>query len=229
MTFDPSLLSHGALAAMAAAGDELVAIEADLRARGTNPRALLVGSFEPTVLRHYPTGDVYDFASHSQFYFHVHRANERGHIHTFLRPLGMPPGIEPAVPVGGPDSPCHLIAVGLGKCGFATELFTTNRWVTGESWYAAADVAAILPRFRMSGEGELSSVGHWLTALLALYRPLIVALVEQRDEAVAGWSLDHPASLDPLSDAALEITSHAAIDVGMWRKAVAAALAREAV
>jgi len=222
---DPSLLSPGALAAMAAAGDEVVALEAAMRAQGTSPRKLLVGDQPPAEFRHYPPGDVYDFASHSQYYFHVHREHEYGHLHLFLRPLGMPPGMVPAVAVGGADSPCQLIAVGLGANGFAHELFTTNRWVTGESWYKAADVVAMVPNFHVAVDGPLAPVGRWLTALVALYRPLVAALVEQRDEAVAAWSQAHP-NLDPLIDPSLEITSHAAIDVGLWRQALAAARAQ---
>lgn len=222
MTFDPSLLSQGALAAMAAAGDEVVAIEAEMRARGTSPRALLVGAGQSAEFRHYPAGDAYDFASHCQFYYHAHRSGEHGHIHTFLRPLGMPLGVAPVVSGGSADSPSHLVAVGLNGHGFAAELFTTNRWVTGESWYAAADVARMLPYFHMVGDGDVGSVGRWLTALLALYRPLVETLIEQRDETVAAWRRAHP-GVDALADADLELTSRAAIDLGIWRKLVAAA------
>lgn len=221
MTADPSHVSPGELAAMAEAGEELAAIEAGLRAVGTSPRALLVGDAEPEAFRHYPPGDAYDFASHSQFYFHCHREGEHGHAHLFLRPMGMPADCQPRVAVGGPDSPCHLIAVGFGHNGFATELFTTNRWVTGESWYDADAVARMLPCFRVDGGSASGRVGCWLTALLKLYRPLIVTLVRRRDETVAEWAAGHGG--EALNDDRLEITSHAAIDAGLWRKAVTAA------
>lgn len=225
MTPDPSHLTPGDLAAMAEAGERLAAIEEAMRAVGTSPRALLVGSAEAEAYRHYPPGDVYDFASHSQYYFHCHRDGEHGHAHLFLRPMGMPAGCRPLVAVGGVDSPCHLIAVGFGHHGFAAELFTTNRWVTGESWYAADDIARMLPCFHVDGAGSGGRVGRWLTALLALYRPLIVALVGRRDQAVAAWAAGHgDGALDrALNDDRLEITSHAAIDIGLWRKGVAAA------
>ncbi len=220
MIDDPSRLSPGDLAAMAEAGEELSAIETGMRAVGASPRALLVGGTVPEAYRHYPSGDVYDFASHSQFYFHCHRDGEHGHAHLFLRPLGMPAGCEPRVSVGGADSPCHLIAVGFGHDGFAAELFTTNRWVTGESWYDADTVARMLPCFHVDAPGGGGRVGRWLTALLKLYRPLVVELVRRRDRAVEDWRAAHDG--DALNDENLEITSHAAIDVALWRQALAA-------
>lgn len=224
MTFDPSHLTVAELTAMAEAGDRLAAIEASMRAAGTSPRALLLGGDEVEPFRHYPPGDVYDFASHSQFYFHSHRDHEHGHAHLFLRPAGMPLGCAPKVAVGGADSPCHLIAVGLGHNGFAGELFTTNRWVTGESWYEARQVGRMLPYFHIEGASDGARVGRWLTALLSLYRPLVMALVERRDEAVAAWAAEHGG--DPLNDDRLEVTSHAAIDAHLWRQALDAEMRR---
>lgn len=225
MTMDPSLLSRDALTAMVAAGNEVARIEAGMRAAGTSPRAELVGTDALEEFRHYPDGDVYDLASHSQFYFHCHRVGEHGHVHLFLRPRGMPPGLRPAVPGGDADAPCHLVAVGLNGHGFAQELFTTNRWVTGEAWYDCRSVAAMLPNFHAPEGGRTKLVGPWLTALLTLFRPLAASLAERRDEAVAAWSLAHPQG-NPLDDEGLEVTSRAAIDVSGWRKAVVRELAR---
>lgn len=227
MTLDPSHLSPGDLTAMAEAGDRLAVLEAAMRAEGLSPRALLVGEEEPERFRHYPPGDVYDFGSHAQYYFHSHRDGESGHVHLFLRPLGMPANCRPRVAAGGADSPCHLIAVGFGRNGFANELFTTNRWVTGESWYDAAEVARILPCFHVDGSGAGGRVGRWLTALVALYRPLIATLAQRRDATVSAWQAGHGGDSfnDALNDERLEVTSHAAIDVSLWRKALALALA----
>ena len=92
---------------------------------------------------HYPKGDVYDWETHAQYYYHAHPAEERsgehGHFHCFLRPKGMPPGVKPAalpdtVAPGDPnDALCHLVAISMDRAGFPIRLFTTNRWVTGET------------------------------------------------------------------------------------------------
>jgi hypothetical protein len=194
------------------AGERALALQAAMAAAGDTPGSLLTEGAQAASFTHYPQGDVYDFASHAQFYYHVHRGGEHGHIHLFQRPKGMPAGLAPAVPGGDPDGPCHLVAVGFGADGWAAELFTTNRWVTGEDWYAADAVKAMLAGFRVAARGELAPVAAWLTALVGFYWPLIERLVEARDAGVAGWSRAHPLT-DPLDDGALEITSRLAIDL----------------
>lgn len=217
-------LSRVELAELAAAGDEVVRLEAAMETAGHTPVHLLTGGASAAAFRHYPAGDVYDFASHGQFYYHTHRGGEHGHVHLFLRPKGMPRGIEPAVSVAGAaDAPCHLVAVGFGADGWLDELFTTNRWVTGEAWYDAAAVKAMLPRFHVAATGPAGPVARWLSAVTALYRPLICDLVDRRDAAVAAWSHAHPGT-DPLEDPDLEITSRVTASVEAWREAVAAAL-----
>ena len=142
---------RAALDAMLAAGREALELAPDFLARtGDN----LVGEVLKhgfSVLDHYPKGDVFDPESHAQWYYHAHanaaRPGEHGHFHTFLRGGGMPAGIAPApVPDLEPearrhDLVCHLIAISMDRSGWPTGLFTTNRWVTAETWYAAHDVA----------------------------------------------------------------------------------------
>ncbi len=109
---------------------------------------------------HYPPGDVYDDETHSQYYYHAHPGGcgfvEHGHFHTFLRPTGMPAGISPATVEDGARAsngwadnraPSHLVAISMDETGYPVRLFTTNRWVTGESWYRAEDVIRMLDRF----------------------------------------------------------------------------------
>lgn len=179
---------------------------------GHTPASLLLGQdVRVRPHRHYPDGDVYDFASHAQFYGHVHRLGELGHIHLFQRPRGMPAGLVPAVPSDEANAPCHLVAVGFGPGGDVAELFTTNRWVTGEAWYEAAAVKAMVARFRITARDRLAPLAAWLEAVVAFYRPVIEDLVDERDAAIAEWSRRHPLS-DTLNDGALEITSRRPVD-----------------
>ncbi|CAA7621066.1 conserved hypothetical protein [Candidatus Terasakiella magnetica] len=195
-----------------AAGKRALALLFAMARDGETPVSLLTAGQTPEAYHHYPPGDVYDFASHSQFYFHAHRDGEAGHLHVFVRPRGMPPGLVPLVPTDSPDAPCHLIAIGFDGGDEAVELFTTNRWVTGEAWYPAAAVKAMVAGFRISARGRLQPVAAWLEAMIAFYAPTIEDLLDRRDATVAEWRQSHALG-DPLDDGGLEITSRCAIDL----------------
>ncbi len=186
--------------------------------------------------RHYPPGDVYDPASHAQYYYHLHPEAERpplefGHFHTFLRPQGMPAGIRPAAladfrpPEDPNDALCHLIAVATDINGRPNRLFTVNRWVTGETWYRAADAIAMLDQFSIDMDRPLPAVGRWITALLSLTAPLIAALIEERDQRLEAWRRDHPA-INAYEDRRLEVVSQASLDLAAYLASVDAELAR---
>ncbi|MDE1147648.1 MAG: hypothetical protein PW843_13680 [Azospirillaceae bacterium] len=173
--------------------------------------------------RHYPAGDVYDSEYHAQYYFHAHPESERvgddvGHFHTFMRPLGMPDGVAPA-PLpdlrpdpDGNDALSHLVAIGVDGLGRVTRLFTTNRWVTGETWYPAADVARMLEGFQIDHARPSWPLNRWITAMVSLYRDEIIELLQERDEVVARWRADHPGAY-VYDDRDLEVTSERAVDV----------------
>ena len=156
---------------------------------------------------HYPDGDVYDPVSHSQYYYHAHpkdqRPGEHGHFHIFLRPKGMPPGIEPAPvddyepPKGDNDALSHLIAISCDQGGAAMKLFTTNRWVTGEVWYGAADVCRMLNYFIIDHVRPSWAVNIWVTSMVTLFRPQIRALVMDRDSVVEAWAEGHEGGRAP--------------------------------
>lgn len=186
---------------------------------------------------HYPKGDAYDPETHSQYYYHAHPSKmraglyrpEHGHFHTFLRPRGMPEGVRPApladyAPSDDPDNALsHLVAISMDRAGFPIRLFTTNRWVTGEVWYPAADVVRMLDRFDMDLALPSWPVNIWLTAMVRLFKPQIAALLRDRDQAVAAWQAAHPAG-NAYEDRELEITSFAEISVADQIAAVDAAL-----
>lgn len=171
-------------------------------------------------LQHYPKGDVYDPETHSQYYYHAHRpeSGEHGHFHTFLRAPGMPKGVRPAPYSGraprplGKDAVAHLIAISMDRRGFPTHLFTTNRWVTAETWYRAEDVIAMLDRFAIDHAWPSWPTNRWITAMVQLFRPQIAHLLRERDRVVAEWAQRHP-DRDVYEDRELEITSIMPISV----------------
>jgi hypothetical protein len=201
----------------------------DLAARNTDVVGEVIGNSAICAWRHYPEGEVFDATSHAQYFFHAHAPDsrppsERGHFHTFLRAEGMPSGVAPlllpelavadvaapppqAAPLkrGERDEVSHLIAIAVDVRGEPIRLFTTNRWVTGETWYRAEDVTRMLDRF-MIGEGEPSAVlNRWIGAMIHLFRPQIAALLQARDETVMAWRRRRRTHV--FEDSRLEITS----------------------
>jgi hypothetical protein len=208
-------------AEQAAAAETFLRLDAEIRRIAPSPIAVLTGGERVEDSRHYPAGDLYDPVSHAQMYFHTHRRRENGHLHLFLRTAGMPAAVRrlggraAEVAVGEAGEPCHLVAIGVDGRGMPNHLFTTNRWVTGEVWFPAEAVIALLPRFRIGGEGAPALVGAWAAAFLVLVAPLVEGLVRQRDERMRAWSRRHPDS-PVLDDPALEIPSHRPFALSRW-------------
>ncbi len=171
-------------------------------------------------LQHYPKGDVYDPETHAQYYYHAHRpeSGEHGHFHTFLRARGMPPGIHPAPYHGtasrplGDEALSHIVAISMDARGFPTHLFTTNRWVTAETWYRAEDVVRMIDHFIVDHAWPNWAVNRWITAMVTLFKPQITHLLQERDRVVAEWQARHP-DRDVFEDRALDITSILPISV----------------
>jgi len=219
---------------MAEAGADVVECHRVLANTGGN----IVGEFLRDVETfyewdHYPPGDVYDTKTHSQFYYHAHpqelRSHEHGHFHIFLRPLGMPKGVRPAMvddfkmPDDENDALCHLIGISMDKFGVPIRLFTTNRWVTGEIWYAADDVRVLLDSFLIDHAQPSWPVNRWVSGMIRLFRPQIAGLIEARDAAVGRWRETYP-DRNVFEDEALEITSMADIDIDQQIARVASLL-----
>ena len=176
---------------------------------------------------HYPEGDVYDHETHAQYYYHAHRTDsgEHGHFHTFIRRDGIPASMQPIAHEGEVDWPtgddiiCHIIAISMDKRGYPTHLFTTNRWVTGENWYKAEDVIALIDRFDIDHAFPSWPTNRWITALVALFRPQIVDLLLRRDLRIEAWRNEHPSG-DVFEDRELEITSMTGISVNQQIKRI---------
>ena len=190
---------------------------------------ILEGQGEFVQYQHYPKGDVYDPETHSQYYYHAHRPGEHGHFHLFLRAAGMPEGIAPAPYDGdaprplGRDAVAHLIAISMDAWGRPIALFTTNRWVTAETWYRAEDVVRMLDRFEIDHAWPSWPTNRWLGAMVRLFRPQIIQLLHARDRAVAAWQARHP-ERDVYEDRELEVTSWLPISLEEQIRAVEAHL-----
>jgi hypothetical protein len=226
---------RAALEAMLAAGKEARECVRVLAKTGdTLVGELLKRQREFTAWTHYPAGDVHDPVTHAEYYYHAHgthdRRREHGHFHCFLRASGMPVGVRPAKvadlarsEIAG-EAMAHLVAIAMDASGTPIRLFTTNRWVTGEVWYAGADVTAMLGRFAIARAAPSWPVNRWLGAMIRLFRPQIAALIEARDASIAAHAAAHP-DVNVFEDRALEITSALDIDVERQIAAIRAAIA----
>jgi hypothetical protein len=263
---DFARLSRAALDAMAIAGQALVAAQRAMAAAGTSPLAEALRDATPIYeWRHYPAGDIYDPATHAQYFYHAHPPGERrgrptgdggdehGHFHTFLRARGMPAGVSPLVMpefavANNPAAPkaplipsapetaageeadpwSHLVAIAMDATGTPLRLFTTNRWVTGETWYPAADTARMLDHFALGEGGPSPLLNRWIVALVGLYKPQLADLLAQRDAAVMDWRRRRRAKVHVLEDQRLEVTSVLPIDLEAQMAQIDGALRRVA-
>jgi hypothetical protein len=207
----------------------------ELAARGTTVLGEAVGAAEADIRDwlHYPDGEIYDPATHVQYFFHRHPGasspkqidrREAGHFHVFLggdaipawaTPLVLPemavanaprPGQSAPLRRGARDEICHLVGIAIDTSGEPIRLFTTNRWVTGETWYPAADVIGMLERVRLSAAAPLPVLSRWVEAVVRLFRPEIAVLLRNRDNAIADWRWHWP-RVDAFEDIRLETTS----------------------
>ena len=114
----------------------------------------------------------------------------------------------------------------MDPAGWPVGLFTTNRWVTGETWYRAHDVCAMLDGFDMKMSKPSWPVNRWLTGMLRLFRPQIENLLMERDERVRAYARDHPEVPNVYEDRKLEVTSQLPISVEGQVRALETALGR---
>lgn len=233
---DLGKLSVERLQQMAAAGEDILECYRVLEKAGSNVVAEVLrhqGTFYQW--NHYPPGDSVDWQTHSQYYFHAHpqdqRGGEHGHFHCFMRYDGIGGGIESA-PLDFPQADnddrigTHLIAVSMDKAGFPVGLFTTNRWVTDETWYGAGDVIAMLDGFLIDHTHPSWATNRWISAMFRLFSPDITALIHARDAAVTAGLAKKPGE-DIFEDRGLEITSQRPISVTKQIAAVHRALKRK--
>jgi len=218
---ESSALPESTLTIMANAGAQVRASLSSLEKASLNlVGECLKGQGEFYELSHYPQDDVFDADSKSQYYFHTHRGldGEYGHFHTFLRATGMPPLIVPMDNTGtevwpsGDNALSHLICISMSQDGEPVGLFTTNRWVTDETWYRAEDVVSMLDAFVVDHAFPNLAVNQWISAMFRLYKYEIIELLHERDRTIMQWKAEHPGQ-DVFEDRNLEITSYKTINV----------------
>jgi hypothetical protein len=229
-------LSYGEAAPRLRAALDLVRIDTDFHRSSGSLFDVLGGPFRPG--EHYPPGEVWDAETHAQYFYHAHPERDRepgehGHFHLFLGQGGMPAGLTPLVlpemglaprshlaeraDPGTHRSPrgrgggFHLIAISTDPTGRPVALFTTNRWVTGETWYRADDVIRMLDRFDFA-VATAGVLDRWLAAVLRVLKPLIIELVQARDGAIMDWRRRRSRQLHVFDDRRLEIVSQRRID-----------------
>lgn len=181
---------------------------------------------------HYPKGDVFDNESHAQYFYHAHpsekRDTEHGHFHTFIRAKGMPKSMRPvkhrssSLWPKGDDALSHLVAISMDPQGHPLRIFTTNRWVTGETWYKANDVCKLVDRFDIDHARPSWPANRWVSGMIRLFWPQITLLLRARDMAIENWMAQHPKE-DVFEDRRLELTSQTEISLDSQIKAVRAA------
>jgi len=124
------------------------------------------------------------------------------------------PALPPQAPPrkhGKREEVSHLVAIAVDRRGEPIRLSTTNRWVTGETWYRADDVIRMLDRFVITEAQPSETLNRWVVAILRLFRPQIAALLRMRDETVMAWRRRRRTHV--FEDPGLEITS--SLDIEM--------------
>jgi hypothetical protein len=111
----------------------------------------------------------------------------------------------------------------MDKFGLPIRMFTTNRWVTGEYWYEAEDVRKMIDHFLIDLAQPSWAVNRWVSALVRLFRPQIVSLIDARDVAIAQWEKEHP-DVNVFDNEDLEVTSTLEINIDEQIAAVTEAL-----
>jgi hypothetical protein len=234
---DFGLLSRGELQVMAEAAREVLNCQRVLTKTGDNiVGEVLRGAGTFYEWRHYPQGDIYDAEYHAQYYYHAHPEEDRvsgehGHFHTFLRPLGMPPGVAPAPvpdlkePQSENEALSHLVGISMNRAGLPIRLFTTNRWVTGETWYAAGDVIRMLDCFVIDHARPSWPANRWITALMRMFRPQIIELLHARDAEIHRRRNIAP-QINVFEDRDLEVASEMRVSIEDQIARIELALAR---
>jgi hypothetical protein len=231
---DFAALAPARLKRMAEAGQRLIATARILAKTGDSVVDEVTRDCGPLhPYAHYPEGDVVDRESGAQFFYHLHPVPPlaagaeaealNGHFHCFVpAPEDGPPHGLPRLRRG--SGMAHLIAVEVDRHSLPVRLFTTNRWVTDETWVDAPAAARLADRFVVELARPSLSAAIWISSLVRLFQPQIAALLAARDAAIAALARARPGS-DPYEDRSLEVPSAMAVSVEAQMAGLRSALA----
>lgn len=185
-----------------------------LESRGQNLVTALVGEDAFVEQQHYPEDEILDPVSQAQYFLHAHRGHgESAHVHCFLRSGAFSGRWQPRFSFKEePSGIAHVAAVALDGNGRPSGLFTTNLWVTEDDWYGADALIDCLDRLSWNdapGPGEVNAA---LTALFAMYRPVLKDLLRRRDRRLDDIN-GRPYGSRELTDETCDILSRADIDL----------------
>ncbi len=143
-------------------------------------------------------GGVIDKKTRSQYFYHAHpQSPEHGHFHPFYSHR---------------NQIVHLVAISLDDQGHPMELFTVNRWVTGDFYIPANKLAGYITQFRITNNSFDREMGAYVRNLMILYQAEIETLMHQRERVFSDYRATHDGR-EPYEDRDLDVTSNLEIQV----------------
>jgi len=169
---------------MQSAAHDLIHCLEDFAHRGEVPLAAVVrDTAAPCLWQHYQGSAAMPLGEQPHvlhYYYHSHGVTgalprEHGHYHLFAQ-LGADEGGTPRY--------THIVAIGVDARGLPLRLFTTNRWVTDDTWLPAGQVLDLSDRVTSTTVSTTDPVERWLRAQLGIFAPQIAALLRHRDRRI---------------------------------------------
>ncbi len=180
--------------------DALVHLLEELECAGTSLMDLVGAGRHPQPRTLYPDDyGVFDRATGSQFYFHVHEGarHEAGHFHTVRF---------------SPTRTVHLVAISMADSGWPQALFTVNLWAIGDAYVPLDALTRYVRKFRVDERRGDPRLIRFVNLMFTVFRLEIEALQEEKARAIALHRLTHP-DVDPFEDRELEVLSRIAINL----------------
>lgn len=185
---------------------------ATLEAGGSNLAKLVLNGKAMEDWEMYPwESGIHDKKTRSQYFYHHHpQTPEHGHFHVFFHH-----GKQLA----------HLVTLSMDDQGEPLDLFTVNRWVTGDINLPAEKLKAYLPRFKIDSQGKFRQIHDFLRDMFMLYQEEICMLLDQREQVYKNYRLAHNGD-QPYEDRDLDITSSLPVNLDAQIESLEAELRR---